>query len=68
MRVPGSDAWIIFLDEDKVYNNSLGEAHMQNLDIGIGMRHFQESNHIGRIGGAVRCPCRMKRLVLRMGP
>lgn len=43
VRVPGRDAWIIFLNEDKVYNNSLGEAHMQNLDIGIGMRHFQES-------------------------
>jgi hypothetical protein len=43
VSVSGSDAWMIFLDEDKVYNNSLGEAHMQNLDIGIGMRHFQES-------------------------
>lgn len=43
VRVPGKDAWIIFLNEDKVYNNSLGEAHMQNIDIGIGMRHFRES-------------------------
>lgn len=50
-RVPGSDAWIIFLDEDKVYNNSLGEAHMQNLDIGIGMRHFQESTMSAGLAG-----------------
>lgn len=41
--VPARDEWVIFLDEDRVYNNSLGEAHLQNLDIGIGMRHFQES-------------------------
>ena len=51
VRVPGSDAWIIFLDEDKVYNNSLGEAHMQNLDIGIGMRHFQESTISAGLAG-----------------
>jgi nitroreductase len=33
--------WRFFLDEDKAYNNALGDIHLQNLDIGIAMRHFQ---------------------------
>ncbi len=36
-------SWLIFMDEDRVYNHSLGEVHLQNLDIGIGMRHFAEA-------------------------
>jgi len=36
-------SWIAFMDEDRVYNHSLGEVHLQNLDIGIGMRHFAEA-------------------------
>ncbi len=31
------------MDEDRLYNHSLGEVHLQNLDIGIGMRHFAEA-------------------------
>ena len=36
-------SWLIFMDEDRLYNHSLGEVHLQNLDIGIGMRHFAEA-------------------------
>jgi hypothetical protein len=36
-------SWLIFMDEDRIYNHSLGEVHLQNLDIGIGMRHFAEA-------------------------
>jgi len=43
VRLPGGEGWLIFLKEDRVYNNSLGEVHIQNIDIGIGMRHFQEA-------------------------
>ena len=43
LRLAGRDEWLIFLEEDKVYNNSLGAVHIQNIDIGIGMRHFQEA-------------------------
>lgn len=43
LRLAGRDEWLIFLDEDKVYNNSLGAVHIQNIDIGIGMRHFHEA-------------------------
>ncbi len=43
VRLPGGDEWLMFLDEDRIYNNSLGEAHLQNLDTGIGMRHFREA-------------------------
>ena len=36
-------SWLIFMDEDRLYNHSLGEVRLQNLDIGIGMRHFAEA-------------------------
>lgn len=36
-------SWLIFMDEDRIYNRGLGEVHIQNLDIGIGMRHFAEA-------------------------
>lgn len=42
-RLPEGGGWLIFLDEDRMYNNSLGEVHIQNIDIGIGMLHFQEA-------------------------
>ena len=34
---------LICLDEDRIYNNSLGDAKLQNVDIGIAMRHFYEA-------------------------
>lgn len=43
LRLAGRDEWLIFLEEDRVYNNSLGAVHIQNIDIGIGMRHFHEA-------------------------
>jgi len=43
LRLAGRNEWLIFLDEDRVYNNSLGAVHIQNIDIGIGMRHFHEA-------------------------
>jgi nitroreductase len=42
LRVTDTE-WVLFLAEDKIYNNSLGEAHIQNLDMGIAMRHFFEA-------------------------
>jgi hypothetical protein len=33
----------LWLDEDRVYNNALGEAKMQRIDMGIAMRHFAEA-------------------------
>ena len=41
---PG-DARVVefYLDEDKLYNNSLGSVHIQNIDLGIAMRHFEET-------------------------
>lgn len=36
-------SWLAFLDEDRVYNHSLGAVRIQNMDIGIGMRHFAEA-------------------------
>jgi nitroreductase len=30
-----------FMDEDRAYNSALGEAKMQDVDLGIAMRHFE---------------------------
>ncbi|HNX73650.1 MAG TPA: nitroreductase family protein [Spirochaetales bacterium] len=38
---PFAAEWMLFLDEDKIYNNGTREVHLQNLDLGIAMRHFQ---------------------------
>lgn len=39
----GADAWLLCLAEDKAYNSALGEAKMQNIDMGIAMRHFADA-------------------------
>ncbi len=33
----------LYLDEDRIYNNALGEAKMQHIDMGIAMRHFADA-------------------------
>lgn len=33
----------LYLDEDRLYNNALGEAKMQHIDMGIAMRHFADA-------------------------
>jgi hypothetical protein len=37
---PGFAAWTLFLDEDRAYNHALGAVRLQNVDMGIAMRHF----------------------------
>lgn len=37
------NSWLLCLAEDRLYNNSLGDAHIQNIDMGIAMRHFEEA-------------------------
>ena len=51
LRLAGGGEWLLFLDEDKVYNNSLGEVHIQNLDMGIAMRHFFEAAKAASLQG-----------------
>jgi len=51
LRVTGEE-WLLFLAEDRVYNNSLGEVHIQNLDMGIAMRHFFEAAKSAGLPGA----------------
>ena len=43
LRLSGGGEWVLFMEEDWVYNNSLGDVHLQNLDMGIAMRHFFEA-------------------------
>ncbi len=45
-------SWLLCLDEDWVYNNSLGDAHIQNIDMGIAMRHFEEAARALSIPGS----------------
>lgn len=34
-------AFHLYLHEDKLYNSTMGEVKMQNVDMGIAMRHFE---------------------------
>jgi hypothetical protein len=49
---PAAQSWALFLDEDRLYNNSLGNTHLQNIDMGIAMYHFAVAAYCASIGGA----------------
>lgn len=38
---PEGEAWQLYLAEDRIYNSALGAMKMQNVDMGIAMRHFE---------------------------
>ncbi|MCE5256978.1 MAG: nitroreductase family protein, partial [Spirochaetaceae bacterium] len=38
VRLSDESRWLLFLDEDKIYNNGRKDVHLQNLDLGIAMR------------------------------
>lgn len=44
----------LFLDEDRIYNSMLGEIHIQSIDMGIAMRHFESVAHGLGLPGAWR--------------
>lgn len=51
--VPGAPPRVgLWLDEDRAYNNALGEAKMQRIDMGIAMRHFAEAAAESGLPGA----------------
>jgi len=41
----------LYLEEDPFYNNALGEIHIQNIDMGIAMRHFETAAHALNLPG-----------------
>ncbi|MEI6385866.1 MAG: nitroreductase family protein [Spirochaetota bacterium] len=41
VRDKGGSAFHLHLEEDRLYNSALGEIHIQNIDMGIAMRHFE---------------------------
>jgi hypothetical protein len=43
---------MLFLEEDRLYNNSLGNTHLQNIDIGIAMYHFAAAAGYAGLKGA----------------
>ena len=55
-----SSSWGLFLDEDRAYNHALGAVRIQNIDMGIAMRHFAlaaaELGLCGAWGGAAAVP------------
>jgi len=44
----------LYLEEDRLYNSVLGEVHIQNVDMGIAMRHFEAAARILGLPGAWR--------------
>jgi nitroreductase len=42
----------LFLDEDAVYNNAIKGIRLQELDIGIAMRHFEVAARAGKLPGS----------------
>jgi nitroreductase len=46
----------LYLEEDRLYNSLLGEVRLQNVDLGIAMRHFEAA------AGALSIPGRWIRL------
>jgi nitroreductase len=45
-------AFHLYLEEDKIYNSILGEVHLQNVDMGIAMRHLESAAHALDLPGA----------------
>jgi len=52
VRLRDEKRWLLFLDEDKIYNNSMRDVHLQNLDLGIAMRHFQVAAEAHGLNGS----------------
>jgi nitroreductase len=47
-------AFNLFLDEDRIYNSALGAAKMQDVDMGIAMRHFEAAARAAGLPGGWR--------------
>jgi nitroreductase len=41
LRDRAGSTFHLHLEEDRLYNSALGEIHIQNIDMGIAMRHFE---------------------------
>ncbi|MFZ4615164.1 MAG: nitroreductase family protein [Rectinemataceae bacterium] len=41
LRDRNGSTFHLHLEEDRLYNSALGEIHIQNIDMGIAMRHFE---------------------------
>lgn len=55
LRLPDAPPAVgLWMDEDRLYNNALGEAKMQRIDMGIAMRHFAEAAAESGFPGAWR--------------
>ncbi|MCX7027822.1 MAG: hypothetical protein NT061_10170 [Spirochaetes bacterium] len=64
---PETAVWTLFLDEDRAYNHALGAVRIQNIDLGIAMRHFALAASELGLPGAWREPETSFQTVLDFG-
>ncbi|HEY9054448.1 MAG TPA: nitroreductase family protein, partial [Rectinemataceae bacterium] len=55
-------AWDLYMDEDYAYNRALGAVRIQNIDMGIAMRHFSIAASAFGLRGSWRSPSASERL------
>ncbi len=48
----GAPVFHLFLEEDALYNNAIRGIKLQEMDIGIAMRHFEVAARVGRLPGS----------------
>jgi hypothetical protein len=48
---PDAPGFHLFLEEDALYNNAIRGIRLQEMDIGIAMRHFEIAARAGRLSG-----------------
>jgi hypothetical protein len=58
-------AFHLYLHEDRLYNSAMGEVKMQNVDMGIAMRHFEAA---ARATGLPGSWCRLEKSPLAVLP
>lgn len=51
MQVSEASRFIFFMEENYRYNNSLGDVHLQNIDMGIAMCHFDTAAEAFGVAG-----------------
>lgn len=51
---PEAPAFHLYLHEDRLYNSVMGEVRMQNVDMGIAMRHFEAAARAKGLPGSWR--------------
>lgn len=54
VQASGTLQFVFFMEENVRYNNSLGDVHLQNIDMGIAMCHFNAAAEAFNLAGTWR--------------